>query len=152
MTYKFQSLLVKKDDGSTEGKITGAMSPVMFLNIIQDEFGFFANGFCRVWFDNPEYNNWYEEPGKRCLTGCDTVIITQKCGDDIQFMMFVDEGHEGRPVAMMMKSDLEVIITPVYQKKAYEKKLNAGQIKEIFLAAEAGDWLSPKPYKAGATL
>lgn len=129
MKEKLQSLLTIGEDG----KVEGAMSPVLFINEMAKQLEFKPHIICRVWL--PErMHNFYEEPGKKGLTGHDTLLAAQVFKNDIQAMLFVDEGSDGLAVATRFKSDpeSELIITPIYEKRAYEQKLDSMDINEIF--------------------
>ena len=49
-------------------------------------------------------------------------------------MLFVDEGCNGLPVATRFKSEpeSELIVTPLYEKRSYEQKLDRDEINAIF--------------------
>lgn len=142
LKFRLQGLLYKGKDG----KITGAMSPVLFIKEMEQQAGFNANGLVRVWFDDNEYNNWYEGGDKeKYLTGCDTVIALQKYRDgETLLMMFVDNGTSGTPVAMKFSKDNDIVITEIYGKKHYERKLTTEQVREIFKTALEGNYFDIK--------
>jgi len=134
MNYRFQNIYHR----DKEGKISGAMSPVLFAKEMAEKLGFIPHGLVRIWFSDEEIHNWYEGPGKRQgLTGCDTLLICQiNKQNQYQLMLMVNEGSEGCPVALHF-SDEQMLptLTGVYNKRQYEKKLTAEEIGEIIKAA-----------------
>ena len=105
MKYEFQGLLSR----TKEDKITGPMSPVLFMQGAAKQAGFKFNGLVRVINPNSE-------------SGYDHLIARAKFKSGTKFYyMFCDMGHAGLPMAMFEGNDL--IIPPIYKKEITPAKL-----------------------------
>jgi hypothetical protein len=125
--FRIQSLLYE----TIGGRPNGAMSPVLFAQEMAIQMEFKLNRLARLWLDDEEINQCYEgdTPG---LTGHDTLIIGTQYTNDLWLSIWVDSGTGGVPVAMGYRSEKEIVITPIYKKTAYAKKLTIENIKEVF--------------------
>jgi hypothetical protein len=134
MTFRIESLL----EYSVGGKRSGPMSPVLFAKEMQKQTGVYLHELLRVHLDNQEINNWYEAPGKRELTGSDTLVIVTRCRNCRQFAMYVDLGHCGVPVAIWFSNDdvQDITTTPIYDQHHFEKKLSKDDLIAIFQACK----------------
>jgi hypothetical protein len=133
MEYTFQKLLEKKD-----GKVSGPMSPVLFMKEMRKQIGDPYNRLVRVHLNDSHIHNWNE--GKRTepeWTGCDTLLLAIETTKGVEMIaMWVDEGTGGCPVAMYLTKEDDLTITPIYDKNTkYAVKLTFTEIKEIMKAA-----------------
>ncbi len=128
LEFSAYSLLHKDKNG----KITGAMSPILFANHIAQNCGFKYNRLARLNFKNNLIHQVYEGRGKSELTGYDTLVMAAKYSDGNIFMnIIIDLGSSGVCAAMCYK-DEEPEIIPVYENQSFETKLNLNDFKEIF--------------------
>ena len=123
--YRIQSLLYEDKAGT----VTGAMSPLLFAQEMAKQMEMKFNRLARIWMDDEEINQIYEGDG---LTGHDTLIIGIKYKDGLWLSIWVDSGIGGVPVAMAYQSDKQIILTPIYQRTEYAKKLTVENILEVF--------------------
>lgn len=123
--FSIQNLLSEKKDG----KICGAMSPLLFAQEMAAQQQFKFNRLGRLWFEDERINQ-HREDGR--YTGHDTLIIGTQYKNDLWLSLWVDSGTGGIPVAMCYQSDRQIVYTPIYSKKSFAAKLNAEQIGEIF--------------------
>lgn len=123
---RYQSMLSRKN-----GKVSGAMSPVMAAQIFCRENKFPFDGLVRIWFDSEEVHNRYEGPGKSCLTGCDTLMVLSRYSNLDQVTMFVDMGCECLPVCLYLSDERSLTITPVYQEYPFAKKCDATELTHL---------------------
>lgn len=133
MKYSFQNLLHLKD----EKTISGPMSPFLFAQEFAKQQDMEVHGLCRVWFDDVEMLNRYEGRGKAKnteLTGLDHLILKWKNG----YFFVIDEGTRAVPVALFFDGEDDCVITPIYDKMNYEKKLERHHILNIFREAISG--------------
>jgi len=127
MSFKIQDLITRHEDGT----MSGPMSPVEFAKIMCEEWEMSLTGLFRVYFDDNEINQWYESKksgGFQSLTGLDTLVIC----DTTAMAMFIDTGTSGIPVAITFFDEDDVVMTPIYEKYHFEKKLSKDEISEIF--------------------
>ncbi|SEW24617.1 hypothetical protein SAMN05421841_1809 [Chryseobacterium wanjuense] len=122
--FRIQNLLSQKGD-----TISAPTSPMLFAQDMAKLGDEKFNRLARVWFEDETIHQYWEGDG---YTGHDTLIIGTQYKNDMHLGLWVDEGVRGVPVAMAFQSDKEAIITPVYKKKEYHKKLSEEQIQEIF--------------------
>jgi len=109
--------------------ITGPMSPVLFAKEVAEKTGHKFNRLARIWFRNEKILQNHEADG---LTGHDLLIIAHQYDDDLWISLWIDNGISGTPVAMAFNSDREIVLTPIYQRKEYVKKLDQQQLKNVF--------------------
>jgi len=119
---KLQNLLYKK-----RGKIIGAMSPVLFAKEVCEKMGEKFHGLCRVVFDDDLVHN-----SLRKRTYYDTLVMLERFKNDNKLAMWIDTGTAGIPVAMMLESNRELIVTPAYRNNKRIKQLSDDEIREIF--------------------
>jgi hypothetical protein len=124
-SFTVHSLLAKDKDG----KITGPMSPVLFAKEMAEQNSEKFNRLARVWFNDETTFQEYEYDG---LTGHDTLIIACQYENDLRLSLWIDTGVSGVPVAMCCQSDKEIIITPIYERKEFAKKLTKEEIQQLF--------------------
>ncbi len=128
MDCKVYSLLETAEDG----KVAGPFSPMHTFNSIRESIGIPFNRLARVSFENPEYNNWYEAPGKRELTGCDTLLLAGEGKTGIRVVgMVLDAGVEIIPIFIWFEGDDKVELTESYQGYKLAKKVTAEECMEI---------------------
>lgn len=131
-----------------QGKITGAMSPVMVANEFSRIHNDNYTGLVRINFENPEVHNFYEAPGKRDLTGFDTLLLLFPHGAMKEVVMIIDMGSRIMPVAMYLDSepDQEVTISPIYKKYPLAAKLTNEELKKAMQTALSIGSFTIKPY------
>jgi hypothetical protein len=105
------------------------MSPTLFAQEMTEHAKEDFNRLARVWFDDETILQRREADG---YTGHDTLIIGMQYANDLKLTLWIDEGVRGTPVAMAFQSDRKIIITPIYKKAKYYRKLSPEQIKLIF--------------------
>lgn len=138
--YRLQNLL----KFSQPGVLSGAMSPFLAAQEAAKQMDFRIDGLCRVWFKDDRMHNWYESPGKRDLTGCDTLIIKQKYRNGNCYFMIIDAGSKCIPVGIMFSVDQEVTMTEIYQNYEFGlPQLTEDQLRSIFNEADKGFNLEP---------
>lgn len=137
--FMLQNLLRRDRDG----KVSGPMSPVLFAQEMARKQEMTFNRLVRVSFHDGEINNIYEDGYKRGLTGHDTLVIGRKWENEFMLQMWTDEGCNGIMIAGAFQSDGEIIMTPIYGKRQYEKKLSPENVKEIFEAI----WDNPAKFE-----
>lgn len=124
-TYSIQSLLEQKN-----GSISGPMSPMEFAKEMALQLGVKFNRLARIWLADERTNQCREDGG---LTGHDTLIIGTVYSNDIWLSLWVDSGVGGTPIAMAYRSDNgEIMLSDVYAKQHYAKKLSLANVQEIF--------------------
>jgi len=123
-TFHIQSLLETKD-----GKVTGPMSPVLFAKEMAAQTETKYNRLARVWFEDEQILQEYEEDG---LTGYDILLVGCQYKTDLLLRLWVDRGSSGLPVAMGYRSDGDILLTPIYEKSEFARKLTANEIKDLF--------------------
>jgi hypothetical protein len=122
--FKIQNLL------SVNGNVlSGPMSPFLFAKEMTKYKEETFNRLARIRFTDESIFQNREEGG---LTGHDILIIGSEIKNDLLLSLWIDEGVRGVPVAMAFQSEREIILTPIYQKKNYARKLSGEQIQEIF--------------------
>jgi len=121
-----QNLLEIKQDGS----VSGPMGPVGFMQEVGKEMGERYNRLARVRFDEPETLQEYEKG--EGLTSHDILIMGQQFENDLQLTLWIDMGGTAMPVAMMLESDWDLVVTPRYQESEFARKLSDDEIKYIF--------------------
>ncbi len=122
--FKIESLLTEKN-----GEVSGPMGPALFAGEMAKQEGFKYDSLARVWFDDAEIFQEYEGES---LTGFDCLIIGKHYDNDLLLTLWVDMGTGGLPVAMCYRSERDPVVTPVYKRKHFAKKLSDDQISEIF--------------------
>jgi hypothetical protein len=130
--YKLQPLLKRN---LIEGSTNGPMGPVLAAKEFAQQMQITVDGLCRVNFENPEYHNIYEGPGKRGLTGHDTLLILSKHSEGDMVSMLIDMGTAALPVAMWCVGEKDLIVTPIYDSYVLEKKLTAAELLEVMVSA-----------------
>jgi len=99
MKYKFQNLLTKNED-----KVTGPMSPVLFVQDMAKHLDFKIDGIARI--ENFQSQN----------STYDHLIVLSKYKNFNEYKMFVDMGSRGLPIAICFSDNWDVTITPIYKK------------------------------------
>ncbi len=122
--FRIQNLLSRKGD-----TISAPTSPMLFAQDMAKLGEESFNRLARVWFEDETIHQYWEGDG---YTDHDTLIIGTQYENDMHLGLWVDEGVTGVVVAMALQSEREVIITPVYRKKNFHKKLSTEQIQKIF--------------------
>jgi hypothetical protein len=123
-TFNIQCLLEIKD-----GKVTGPMSPILFAKEMASQTEMKYNRLARVWFDDEQILQEMEDGG---LTGYDSLILACAYKNDLLLSLWLDRGTGGLPVAMGYRSDGDILLTPIYEKSEFARKLTAAEIKELF--------------------
>jgi hypothetical protein len=93
------------------------------------QVGFRSNRLARVWFGEETVNQRREDGG---LTGHDTLLIGMVYSNDVWLSLWVDDGVSGRPVAMCYQSDGEVLVTRIYKRSDFVRRLTDTETREIF--------------------
>jgi hypothetical protein len=124
LKFSIQTLLSEKD-----GKVSAPMSPLLFAEEISKNTGLKFNRLARVWFEDETINQNKEEV---LYTGHDTIIIGHDILNDLMLSLWVDIGIGGIPIAMVFRSDREILMTKIYQNEPYERKLTEKEIRLIF--------------------
>ena len=110
----------------------GPMGPVLFANIMAKETKIGYAQILRI-FLAQEVHNYYENKGKKSLTGFDTVVFVTRFADEtFLFRLYIDMDGEAMPVAIKFSNENEVVVTPIYQKANFEKKLSAEELTTLF--------------------
>jgi hypothetical protein len=122
--FHIQSLLERKD-----GKVTGPLSPFLFAKETARQMDMKFNRLARVWFDDEQILQQIEDDG---LTGYDCLILGCQYKDDLLLSLWVDQGVGGLPVALSYQSDREILLTPIYEKSDFARKLTAEEIRQLF--------------------
>jgi hypothetical protein len=122
--FSIQSLLEIKD-----GKVTGPMSPVLFAKEMAAQTETKYNRLARVWFEDDQILQEMEEDG---LTGYDTLLVGCQYKTDLLLCLWIDRGTGGLPVAMGYQSDGEILLTPIYEKSDFARKLTVTEIRALF--------------------
>jgi len=112
-----------------DGKATGPMSPVLFAKEMAAQTETKYNRLARVWFEDDQILQVMEEDG---LTGYDTLLLCCQYKTDLLLWLWVDRGIGGLPVAMGYQSDGEILLTPIYEKNAFARKLTVAEIRQLF--------------------
>lgn len=125
-TFSFSiiSLLTMEND-----KISGPMSPMLFVKEMSANMNEKYNRLARVHFDDEKIHQQYENGG---LTGHDTLILANQYTNDLYLSLWVDIGAGGIPVAICFESDKQTIVTQVYKRKTFARKLTRPEIQQIF--------------------
>jgi len=123
-SFTIQSLLERKD-----GKVTVPLSPFLFAKETAQQMDMKFNRLARVWFDDEQILQQVEEDG---LTGYDCLILGCQYKDDLLLSLWVDQGVGGLPVALSYQSDREVLLTPIYEKSNFARKLTTEEIHQLF--------------------
>jgi hypothetical protein len=123
-SFTIQSLLEMKD-----GKVTGPMSPLLFAGEMAAQTETKYNRLARVWFDDEQILQEMEADG---LTGYDTLLVGCQYKTDLLLCLWIDRGIGGLPVAMGYQSDGEILLTPIYEKSAFARKLTVAEIRQVF--------------------
>lgn len=122
-----------------QGKLEGFMGPILAIKSVMDDMESPWNRAARVTFDDETVHNWYEAPGKRELTGCDTLLAANIIDGEIESIaMIVDMGHAICPVAIWFPEDTAATlsVTLTYQRdKTFERKLDNYELIDVFKAA-----------------
>jgi hypothetical protein len=122
--FHIQSLLERKDE-----KVTGPLSPFLFAKETARQMDMKFNRLARVWFDDEQILQQIEDDG---LTGYDYLILGCQYKDDLLLSLWVDQGVGGLPVALSYQSDREILLTPIYEKSDFARKLTAEEIHQLF--------------------
>lgn len=142
LTFRIQSLLYEKD----ENTISGPMSPFEFAIEVTKNNGDKFNRLARVWFNDDTIFQVYEGYG---FTGHDTLIIANQYENDLWLSLWIDKGGGGLPVAMCFQSDMQLVVTPIYKKAKFKRKLSEEQILIVFKHIfETPHEIDIKPLKA----
>lgn len=122
--YKIQTLLSHRGD-----HISGPMSPMLFAQEMTEHTKEKFNRLARVWFEDETIMQRREGEG---FTGHDILIIGMQYANDLKLTLWIDEGVRGTPVAMAFQTNRKIIITTIYKKARYHRKLSPEEIKLIF--------------------
>jgi hypothetical protein len=122
--FSIQSLLKIKNE-----KVTGPMSPLLFAKEIARQMEMKYNRLARVWFEDEQILQELEEDG---LTGYDTLLLACVYKKDLLLSLWVDRGVGGLPVALSYQSDREILLTPIYEKSEFARKLTVAEIRQLF--------------------
>lgn len=122
--FNIQCLLSEKD-----GKVSAAMSPMLFFQEVSKSTSLPFNRLARIWFGDERVNQVREDGG---YTGHDTLLMAAQYQNDLMLTLWVDTGLGGIPVAMGYHSDREVLMTTTYEKENYARKLTKDEITAIF--------------------
>lgn len=124
LKFSIQTLLSEKD-----GKVSAPMSPMLFAEEMSKQIGVKFNRLARVWFEDETINQIKEDV---LYTGHDTLIIGHDILNDLMLSLWVDIGVGGVPIAMVFRSDREILMTKIYQNEPYERKLTEQEVRLIF--------------------
>ncbi len=105
------------------------MSPLFFAKEIACLLETKYNRLARVWFEDEQILQQWEDCG---LTGYDTLILARATKNDLLLSLWVDQGVGGLPVALSGQSDPEILLTPIYEKTDFARKLTVAEIRQIF--------------------
>lgn len=128
LKYEVHSLFQDKGDGN----YTGPMSPLLFAEEIMEQLDIPYNRLARIDFDDQEIHNWHERG--EGWTGCSTLLCAARGKKGIVLVvMLVDMGHQGMPVALWQKKDVDGAgFTSIYKDDTkFAKKLTEEQANEI---------------------
>jgi hypothetical protein len=123
-SFHIQSLLERKN-----GKATGPLSPFLFAKETARQMDMKFNRLARVWLDDEQILQQIEDDG---LTGYDCLMLGCQYKDDLLLSLWVDQGVGGLPVAMGYQSDSEILLTPIYEKSEFARKLTIEEIRQLF--------------------
>jgi hypothetical protein len=129
LQISIQSLLSEKD-----GKVSAAMSPMLFFQEVSKSTGLPFNRLARVWLGDERINQMREDGG---YTGHDTLLLASQYQNDLMLTIWVDTGVGGIPIAMGYQSDREVLMTTIYEREKFVRKLTESEVRAIFEAVYA---------------
>lgn len=124
LKFSIQTLLSQKD-----GEVSAPMSPFLFAEEMSKRTGIKFNRLARVLFDDEAFNQIKEDV---LYTGHDTLIIAHDMLVDLMLSLWVDIGVGGIPVAMVFRSDREILLTKIYNEQPYSRKLTEQEVRQIF--------------------
>ena len=128
-----------------EFNITGPMSPVYFMQSVQQQLDIPFNRLARVSFDHVEVNN--KKDGPDCITGHDTVMMAvehPEKKDMFMMAMAIDTGTTGVMIALYQPKFEKITINPIYlEDKTYLDKLNEVEMIALFKDAFENKLLTP---------
>lgn len=137
-TFSFQNLLYNKD-----GKVTGAMSPVLSANEMSKSMFPKYTGLARIYskkdgYSDIEVNQKYEGPGKQDLTGHDTLLIISHKKNVTVYGIYIDRGCSICPVALWFDDEPveDTVISDIYKKQSFEDHYTSKEIHQIFKQAQ----------------
>ena len=123
--FRIQGLLQRKEDNT----ISGPMSPVEFAREMVRQTDHKINRLARVWLEGEDFMQEMEGDG---YTGYHLLILARQYSNDLWLSLWVDKGTGGIPVASAYASDRNPVVTPIYRKTRFARKLSDLQIKTIF--------------------
>jgi hypothetical protein len=124
LKFRIQTLLSEKD-----GKVSAPMAPMLFAEGMSKHTGIQFNRLARVLFEDEAINQIKEDV---LYTGHDTLIMGHDISDDLLLSLWVDIGIGGIPIAMVFRSDGEILMTKVYYDEPYVRKLTEQEVWQIF--------------------
>lgn len=152
MKFNFQNLFKVEFDEEKNRTVSGPMSPTMAAKeLVKADMFPKLDGLARVYFDDPEYNQWYEGAKReQFLTACDTLLLIAYYSNLTAYCLVVDLGYKLCPVALWYSNDEpdSFEITPIYSNRDWAKQLSKENVQYIFQCAEHSDLKPKQPEKA----
>jgi hypothetical protein len=115
-----------------DGKVKGALSPVMAGQEVEKQLGFRVDGLARLNFINDDILQRRDGNERHSRTYYDHLAILQRDKNDNCIGIIIDMGTGICPYAMKFQSEDEISITGISKKYEWLESFTMEELKKIF--------------------